>query len=187
MAISLPGDIVLDVARAADPAAVAEAREKLQRIAGGASAGANVAFEAAPPAPVFTPRAGAKGAVPPAYVKFEGMVLQSFLQSMLPDDTGSVYGQSMSGAMWKSMLARTLGQAMAERGGIGIASHILRDHYVENGKAVPVRGVADEAEAARTETQNLVSAKLVHEMQRRASEILDAPADTTPVFGDSKV
>src|SRR5690606_27846179 len=122
-----------------------------------------------------------------AYVKFEGMVLQTFLKSMLPDQAGSVYGQGMSGEMWKSMLARTLGQAMAERGGIGIASRVLGDHYVEDGKAVPVRGIADEAEATRTETQNLISAKLVHEMQRRAGEILDAPADRTPVFAsDSK-
>lgn len=147
MAISPPGDIVLDVTRAADPAATALARARLEGKAGVASA--EVAFEAAGDAPVAAPRldgeSASKGAVPKSYVKFEGMVLQTFLQSMMPNDTESVYGGGMSGDMWKSLLSQTLGETMAERGGIGIASHLMNDHYVENGKKVPLRGVDDSA------------------------------------------
>lgn len=177
MAISPPGDIVLDVTRAADPAATALARARLEGKAGVASA--EVAFEAAGDAPVAAPRldgeSASKGAVPKSYVKFEGMVLQTFLQSMMPNDTESVYGGGMSGDMWKSLLSQTLGETMAERGGIGIASHLMNDHYVENGKKVPLRGVDDSAGKKRTDTQDLLSSALVHELQRRTAQSLDRP------------
>lgn len=179
MAISPPGDIVLDVTRAADPAAASEARARLQRMAAGDVPAQ--AFEAAPPAPVAAPSSGhARSAVPKAYVKFEGMVLQTFLQSMMPDDA-SVYGEGMSGGMWKSLMAQTLGETMAERGGIGIASRVLGKHYVEGVQIKPMRGVPDADAADRTETENLISAKLIHQMQRRVSDVIGASAET-PLF-----
>ena len=59
------------------------------------------------------------------------MVLQTFIQTMLPKDAEAVYGKGMAGDMWKSLLAEQLGDAMAERGGIGIADRVLGDHYIE--------------------------------------------------------
>ena len=174
MAISPPGDIVLDVTRAADPASAALARARLEN-----KAGTEPAFEAADgtpsPAPRLDGKGDAQGAVPKSYVKFEGMVLQSFLQSMMPKDTESVYGGGISGDMWKSLLSQTLGETMAERGGIGIASHMMRDHYVDDGKKIPLSGVNDSAGKARTDTQQLLSSALVHELQRRTAHTLDQP------------
>ena len=40
---------------------------------------------------------------PAAYVKFESMVLGSFMDSMMPKDADSAYGGGMAGGMWKSM------------------------------------------------------------------------------------
>lgn len=179
MAISPPGDIVLDVTRAADPAAAADARAKLQKIAAGASA---VGFDAPMlPPQRADPKQAARAAPPKAYVKFEGMVLQTFLQSMMPNDAGSVYGDGMSGDMWKSLLAQTLGETMARRGGIGIAERVLGDHYVDDGKKVPLRGMGSADQAERIETRNFMSASLVQQFQREALDAASgsgqSPAD----------
>ena len=53
------------------------------------------------------------------------MVLQTFIQNMLPKDGEAVYGKGMAGDMWKSLMAEKMAQVMAERGGIGIADRML--------------------------------------------------------------
>ena len=80
MAISPPSDIVLDVARAAEPMDVEAARAALTKRAGGAS----VAF-------AVDADMGSRPAGPPAgtdrgqeFKRFEAMVLQTFIQNMLP-------------------------------------------------------------------------------------------------------
>lgn len=57
------------------------------------------------------------------------MVLQTFIQNMLPEDGAAVYGNGMAGEMWKSMLAEKIAGVMAERGGIGIAGRMLGERY----------------------------------------------------------
>jgi Rod binding domain-containing protein len=87
-------------------------------------------------------QAGPKHPTPEAFKKFEAMVLQTFLQSMLPKDAEAVYGGGMAGDMWKSFLAQQLGEVMAERGGIGIADRILGPHYA----AAPQTGNSESVE-----------------------------------------
>ncbi len=91
------------------------------------------------------------------YKKFEAMVLQNFVENMLPKDTGEVYGKGVAGDMWKSLLADKLADAMAERGGIGIADGLLADHYKDGDKTqsdrpavatVPRRAETDDPEPA---------------------------------------
>ncbi|RWO96952.1 rod-binding protein, partial [Mesorhizobium sp.] len=72
------------------------------------------------------------------FKKFEAMVLQTFIQNMLPKDTEGVYGKGLAGDMWKSQLAERVADVMAERGGIGIAKSMLADHYLEGKRVVPV-------------------------------------------------
>lgn len=163
MAISTPGDIVMDVVRAADPTQVETARAKLSSFVGRA---VDTAFSAFPMGEAET--AGAtKQATPEAFVKFEAMVLQTFLQSMLPKDTESVYGGGMAGEMWQSMLAEKIGEQMADRGGIGIADRILRDYYMAGEKIVPLQGVSHDPDKPAKDTQDLMSTALVQEIQRR--------------------
>src|SRR5690606_23711272 len=119
VAISPPGDIVLDVMRAADPERVEAARAQLQWAAQ-STAGADAPFQmaaAAAPKP-------ADGGAGEAYRQFEAMVLGTFVQSMLPDEASSVYGEGLAGDMWKSILGQHLGEAISERGGIGIANRL---------------------------------------------------------------
>lgn len=149
MAISLPTDIVLDVARAASPEAVEAAKAALTRRSAGAQAEKD------------------------AGVKFEAMVLGSFVENMLPKNADSVYGQGLSGDMWQSLMAQQLGEVLAARGGIGIAERLLKDRYVEGETTQTVGPMSINSENDR---QDLLSTAMVQEIQRRLTDsIMDNP------------
>ena len=176
MAISTSGDLILDVVRAADPASVDAARARLASFAGRAGAAQfSVAAQASPAAPHNAPdkAPGGKAATPEAFARFEAMVLQTFIQSMLPQDSEAVYGEGMAGEMWQAMLAEQLGATMARRGGIGIADRILRDHYVSNDEKMPVQGVSADPDRPALDEQRLMASALIHEFQRRAVNAID--------------
>lgn len=170
MAISPPGDIVLDVVKAADPSAVETARARLASLANQTAdaTGFSDTVRAAP-------REGASrtGGTPEAFAKFEAMVLQTFLQSMLPKDTSSVYGEGMAGEMWQTLLAEKLGDAMAARGGIGIADRILRDHYKAGEEVVSLQGVSNDPDKPERDSQQMLSLALVQEIQRKVAHSLN--------------
>lgn len=170
MAISTPGDIVLDVVKAADPAAAEAARSRLATFA--ARAG-ETDFTVARDTHTARKAGAAPSPIPEAFRKFEAMVLHSFIETMLPKDTQSVYGEGLSGEMWQSMLAEKLGEAMAARGGIGIAERILKDHYIEGETTVPLQGVSGDPDRPERDAQNLLSVALVQEIQRRTAQALD--------------
>lgn len=146
MAINPPSDIVLDVAKAADPLSYQQATEKLARLAGArASETVTEAFEEVfdqlqkplPPSTPFDPQltmvnmrnqdvladrpAGAGAA---SYEQLEAFVLQSFVQSMLPTNAAASFGSGTAGDIWKSMLAEQLGAQLAKAGGIGLAQSL---------------------------------------------------------------
>lgn len=148
MAINPPSDIVLDVARAADPIQYSAAVEKLTRVGRTASAQAdafsqllNIDAPSAGPATAglsFDPLAAdlrgrldtlsGSGKAPEPLQRFESFVLQSFVQSMLPKDAESTFGEGLAGDMWSSMLAEQIAAQMAEAGGVGIAEQIAAAH-----------------------------------------------------------
>ena len=156
MAVQLVTDLVLDVARAADPRKVAEARAALQTgVAAAKTAAADFTAAVTDAAPTVTalPRAVAS-AVPAkgAAEQFEAYVLQNFVQSMLPADNESVYGKGLAGDMWKSMLAEQVASTMAHDGGVGIANRLLADYTRVEDQTEPVAGVRD-ASVATAETR----------------------------------
>lgn len=166
MAISTPGDIVLDVMRAADPQKIEAARAQLQRVS--QAAAATGTFEVATAA--AAPRAADGGAG--AFQQFEAMVLGTMFQSMLPQDSASIYGEGLSGDMWKSILAQHLGEVTAARGGIGIANRFLADRYREGEDVVPLAGASGGPQRASLDAQNSLSQALVQELQRQAAQSL---------------
>lgn len=178
MAISPPSDIVLDVARAAEPQALETARARLSAL--GAAANDPAAFQSNLADLRSTLGGGNSGApaTPESFVKFEAMVLQSFVQSMLPSEAQQVYGQGTAGEMWKSLLAEKLADTMAQRGGIGIADRVLSDHYVAGDQRIPVSGInGDPAARERADQQARLSSALVEELQRSAiSAVTDGAA-----------
>ena len=167
LAISPPGDIVLNVARAADPARAAAARERLQAKSG-ATASFSAVFENQP---VGTTKVSVNA---PSDVekKFEAMVLQNFMQSLLPEETSAVYGEGLAGEMWRSMLAQQLSETLAEKGGIGIARNVPRDYTVENEKPVPVGAVSQTPEQEAIGRRTLLSTAMVEEIERHAAKTL---------------
>lgn len=180
MAISPPSDIVLDVVRAAEPEAVATARA---RLAEGRPAsvpdGADFASVSASRGTTFGRAAASANtdSTREAYVQFESMVLQTFLQSMLPSDSKSVYGKGLAGDMWRSLLAQQLGGVMAERGGIGIADHLLAGRYKQGEKTASIGPIPRAAHRAELDGREMVGTALVHEIQRHVSQsMLDGTA-----------
>jgi flagellar protein FlgJ len=135
LAISPPGDIVMDVINAADPKAAREAHRTLLAQGAARSAAADAPEAAAFDREVFMERSAEIAdpkdmseddrALYASYQKFEAMVLQSFVKSMLPTDSEEFFGEGTAGEIWKGMMAEQLGSVIAERGGVGIAERMM--------------------------------------------------------------
>ena len=143
MSIAPPSDIIFDVAQAADPQRLQAATTKLNALAT-ASGGASVDFQtllasaAARPAAAGVPRPPASSPLPSGhattlnpqmspYRKFEAVLLQTFVQEMLPKDA-HLFGDAASGDAVRSMLAEQLADQLAKSGRIGIARMIEKAH-----------------------------------------------------------
>lgn len=140
MAISPPSDLVLDVVRAADPTLVQEAQAKLKSnkaaFEATSLAEAGAGFQAAvgilnrDSASAHASSAGVSAvsgkAVPEHMRKFETMVLQNFVKSMMPAESEEIYGKGTAGEMWRGMMADQLGEALSKGGGIGIAESLAK-------------------------------------------------------------
>jgi flagellar protein FlgJ len=145
LAINPPSDIVLDVARAADPLKLQAAALKLTGAVDdegngfsdvvdglGSSARSGPALTSAPgltlqtdfgaKGPQLIRSAALTGPAMKPYRDFEAFVLQSFIQSMLPSQAESVVAQGVAGEMWKGMLADELGKQLARSGVFGLAA-----------------------------------------------------------------
>lgn len=146
MAISPLSDIVVDVLQAADPAKQRAASDKLNYMrevagadfelrldevgikrtratmpAGRLALPESVRMLEATTAPVNLDGRAANDGVPPAYRKFEAVVLQTFIEAMLPQQAEKIFGKGTAGSIWRSMLAEQLGNQLAKTGGVGIA------------------------------------------------------------------
>jgi Rod binding domain-containing protein len=192
LAISPPSDIVLDVARAIDPAELAAARTQLAEraragmgkiefpeIASTETSAKNMANMR------FAGHAdtGKAGKAPEAYRKFEAVVLQNFMQSMMPKDSEAVYGKGLAGDMWKSELAKQLGSVLSERGGIGIANRLLKNHYMVGDKKVALAGASEGTRKDEADMKRMLSTALVQEIQRK----LTSPLAVGDGGGESKI
>ena len=149
VAISPPSDIVLDVASAADPAKVRAATERLAKLAADPNASANFAEALAAtrvpaktastpaPAALVLDQAGlanARDAVltpvhdkAKTYQKFEAVLLQTFVEAMLPKDS-QLFGDEKSADIYRSMMAEQFANQLAKSGSFGIARQIMAAH-----------------------------------------------------------
>ncbi len=163
MAINPPSDIVLGAVLAADPAKYRAAAERLKRAAGDPGAPdtdfqtaiselqdwqTSVTREEVPasaqspsPTPVSAARASSAGKPPDAYAQLEAFVLQSFIQSMLPQNSQGFFGKGTAGDVWKSMLAEKLGAQIASSGQVGLAKRLAM------GRAPSLSGIPTAAAA----------------------------------------
>jgi len=184
LAISPPSDIVLDVARAVEPSGVQQARVELAKRANATGAGGISASFSLGDAGRYgkAATANAEAKAPDAFKRFEAMVLQTFVQNMMPKEAENVYGKGMAGDMWKSMLAGKIADVMAERGGIGIADRVLGDHYMDGKERKAVGPVSGGPGKAELDEQNRLSTALVQDLQRKLTRdlISDKAATAAP-------
>lgn len=145
MSIKPPSDLLLDVARAADPTTSAAAAERLAKIAsqGGKDdpAFSEVLSEIGPP-PAKPAREMEQAVISPvmprfetpvdpakkAYQGLEALLLQNVVATMLPDSS-EIFGEGSAGAIWRSMLAEELGADLAKKIDLGITPKYLRASY----------------------------------------------------------
>ncbi len=189
MAISPPSDIVLDVTRAVEPQTMEAARAQLARrasgVAGAAPVGAFSLTESLPTGGIGLSRSATAPSDESTYKKFESMVLQTFIQNMLPKDTEGVYGKGLSGDMWKSMMADKLAGVMTERGGIGIADSLLAQHYKDGDKTVPVGPLSRGPERSDADEKEALSVALIQEIERKL--IKPGTKDETGLFASKPI
>jgi hypothetical protein len=145
MAISPTSDILLDVANAADPNQVRVATARLAKLAADPAAPADfdaalsdVTRAASPGSATKLPLDPLSGTPPTrardqikgtmnAYQKFEALLLQSFIEEMLPKDD-ELYGDKISSGPYRSMMAEQLANQFEKSGGIGIAKAVEAKH-----------------------------------------------------------
>lgn len=173
MAISPPSDIVLDVARAADPEDIRKAHADLMNRIGGGEASFEVASHA--PARTTKPADGSE-----SFKRFEAMVLQTFIQNMLPRDAEGVYGKGFAGDMWKTQMAERLADTVAERGGIGIARALASAHHLSGAGEQPVGLATANPQKAELNAQLSMSSSLVHQLQMRVMRSLGDAGQIQP-------
>ena len=157
MAISPPSDILLDVAAAADPGKVRAATARLAELAANSDA-ANAGFSDALAQAKVTPAAGsaanaaatmASRAAPTgashaagthgkasAYTKFDAVLLQNLIESMLPQDS-ELFGDKNSAGVYRSMMAEQLANQIAAAGGVGVAKALEAAHPAAPPKPAP--------------------------------------------------
>ena len=160
MSISPPGDIVLDVLRASDPARQQAATQKLNRraepvIRPTAATPVRASFETKISAMQDDYRSNLAGAVRPApnsvvgsaHRQFETMVLQDFVQRMLPAKADATFGEGTAGGIWKSWMADAVATEISKSGGVGISSILEPAPIAQPVKVTTQTSVAEPAKS----------------------------------------
>ena len=158
MSISPPGDIVLDVLRASDPARQQAATRKLNRVAEPiirptAAAPNRASFATKISAMQGGYRANLAGAGRPApnsvagsaHRQFETLVLKDFVQRMLPAKAEATFGEGTAGSIWKSWMADAVATEVAKSGGVGISDMLEPAPIAQSAKLTAPTSVAEHA------------------------------------------
>jgi hypothetical protein len=175
--MSASSDLIVEVARAADPAQSASVTRRLEALAqDGATPATNfaatlAATSAAAPAsapPIgqglgnarfaFEGAGSAADRTSQAHLKFEAALLNNFVSEMLPKNADSVYGEGYAGDMWRSLLAQTVSEQIAKSGALGIARRLFDGgHAPTSEKLQTINHGADQLAQATATSRNALS------------------------------
>jgi hypothetical protein len=137
MAISPASDIILDVARAADPQkamATTRALASASSVAPTDFGSTLASFPGGAAARDYSyqnPSLFASTGESPerkAAVGLESVLLKSFIDQMLPKDAVAVFGSGVAGDVWKSMLAEKIANQIAKSGALKIGERLVASH-----------------------------------------------------------
>ncbi len=159
MSINPASDIVLDVARAADPGASLAAMQRLSRLglAEPATGFASALAQTEPAEPgdgELRGRIATMNAAPApaagaptddrakAYKGLEQLVLQRLVETMLPNEESGVFGSGTAGDVWRSMLAEQLAKQIGKTVDLGLVKTVAGTHRAtpEAGHAAALAG-----------------------------------------------
>jgi hypothetical protein len=136
MAISPASDIILDVARAADPQKAMATTRALASASSVAPTDFGSTLASFPGAAARdysyqNPSLFAGRDESPerkAAVGLESVLLKSFIDQMLPKDAVAVFGSGVAGDVWKSMLAEKIANQIAKSGALKIGERLVASH-----------------------------------------------------------
>jgi hypothetical protein len=111
------------------------------------------------------------------------MVLQTFIQNMLPKDAEGIFGKGLAGDMWKARMSENIADVVAARGGIGIAQTLASAHYLAAGQTDAAGTASANPRKAELDAQLSMSSSLVHQLQLRVMRSL---GDTSPTQTESR-
>ena len=183
MSIQTATDLILDVVNAANPAVAQKAEAMLEAasIRKSEQAAGTPAFEhqllaSSDPGAVAVSNRSQTGPDNAAetYQRFEAMILQSFIGSMLPADGEELYGKGTAGEIWKGMMAEQLGAALAKNGGIGIADRMLAARFAGNLEPQPANGISSNVSNRATSMVNEIQKEIFADIATTGE-----PADAT--------
>lgn len=147
MAVDFPSDLILDVARAADPAKAKSVAARLS----GASAADDAATAIADAAKIGRHLSRVHQSKKPeeSAKEFEALLVANMIKDMMgnSETEESFFGGGFSGDVWKSMLAEQIAGQVVKSADFGVADKIAK-YYVRDGDNVAaVAGVTDAAAA----------------------------------------
>ncbi len=143
MSINPASDIVLDVARAADPNKSMAATQRLLRLGSSEPAAAEFSTlmeernssdaELRSTVEMMSGRPSATAAAPmdartKAYKGVEELVLQNLVETMLPKDESGIFGSGTAGDVWRSMLAEQLAKQIGKSVDLGLVKSANKTH-----------------------------------------------------------
>lgn len=137
MAISPASDIILDVARAADPQKAMATTRALAAASGEAAMDFASTLHSLPSEattgsfayrtpPTFM--ASADSPERKAAIGLESVLLKNFVDQMLPKDAVDVFGSGVAGDVWRSMLSEKIADQIARSGALKIGDRLFATH-----------------------------------------------------------
>ena len=148
MSIKPPSDILLDVARAADPVKSSAATERLVRLASDGSVDntqfsdvlSNVDAPRAARLPAIAeprfadmqPEKAKDAAETKAYQGISALLLENLVENMLPD-SDEFFGSEAGAGIWRSMLAQELGTSLSKSVDLGFAPKHAKTSHAHHG------------------------------------------------------
>lgn len=156
MAVDFPTDLILDVARAADPQRV---RSVTARLEGAASAGdaATVISDAAKLGSGLS-RVRQDNDAHEVAKEFEALLVSNMINTMMGESEDSFFGGGFAGGVWKSMMAEQVAKQVVKTADFGVADKVTKYMVREGDEIAAVSGVND-ADATPFETRSLDAAR----------------------------
>ena len=172
MAVDFPSDLILDVARAADPVKAQHVAARLTGAASGSDASAVLTNAAKIGRHLSRVHQGQKPEE--AAKQFEALLVANMVKDMIGETGASFYGEGFAGDVWKSMMSEQIANQVVKGADFGVADMLVKSFVHDGEKIAAVSGVNDakstplenrELDAARSGT-NEISRDFIRKMMQ---------------------